>query len=255
MMKTLPTLSLLFVLTMAISETRATSMCITHAGDAERELENSMSSFRSSFSRGSDGMEIDIRHTRDGVAIVMHDGTLAKVGRSKEGKSCPLDQKISSLHSELIRSECELSNGENIPTLKEVFEQFSDKSSNLLLDIKDKPSTVTVRLVNQYAKSSPLKIVALVKIASDLLPPFTLRARFRVPTLLTNSGFTPVLNMVYDGVDVANISDSQIKRLLKRHKLISLYNANDEEALKRAVALKVPLITTDNLEECLRQKD
>jgi hypothetical protein len=51
----------------------------------------------------------------------------------------------------------------------------------------------------------------------------------------------------YDGVDVASISDGAIKRLHRRKKEISLYDANDYNSLARGFRLGVEFITTDSL--------
>ena len=53
---------------------------LAHRGDHAREPENSLAAFEAAIARpGCDGVELDVRASADGVAIVLHDPTLARV--------------------------------------------------------------------------------------------------------------------------------------------------------------------------------
>ena len=53
---------------------------LAHRGDHTRAPENSLAAFEAARARpGCDGVELDVRASADGVAIVLHDATLARV--------------------------------------------------------------------------------------------------------------------------------------------------------------------------------
>ncbi|MEP7346625.1 MAG: glycerophosphodiester phosphodiesterase family protein [Gemmatimonadaceae bacterium] len=51
-------------------------LVVAHRGNSARAPENTMEAFQQSASLGVDGMEFDVRLTRDGRAIAMHDATV-----------------------------------------------------------------------------------------------------------------------------------------------------------------------------------
>ncbi|MET8328529.1 glycerophosphodiester phosphodiesterase [Streptomyces sp. NPDC005181] len=58
----------------------ATSVtAVAHRGDPYRVRENTLPSIRSAIERGADAVEIDVRVTRDGVPVLLHDSTLERL--------------------------------------------------------------------------------------------------------------------------------------------------------------------------------
>jgi glycerophosphoryl diester phosphodiesterase len=141
---------LIVALLLAQSAPALATLCIAHRGFSGRYFENSLESIRGALDIGAHGVEIDIFHTRDGVAILAHDQTLKKIARSQEKMNCPLDTPISSLTLEQIHNHCELNNGEPIPTLKQAFEIMETSPDTLFfLDLKDQPRADLFNLVAQ----------------------------------------------------------------------------------------------------------
>ncbi|WP_406455371.1 glycerophosphodiester phosphodiesterase [Streptomyces sp. NBC_00876] len=86
----------------------ATSVtAVAHRGDPYRVRENTLPSIRSALERGADAVEIDVRVTRDGVPVLLHDATLERLW----GHDLRLDRLT---HQELT----ELTGG-GVPTLRE----------------------------------------------------------------------------------------------------------------------------------------
>ncbi|MFF8034332.1 MULTISPECIES: glycerophosphodiester phosphodiesterase [unclassified Streptomyces] len=52
---------------------------VAHRGDPYRLRENTLASLRSALRRGADAVEIDVRLTRDGVPVLLHDDTLKRL--------------------------------------------------------------------------------------------------------------------------------------------------------------------------------
>jgi glycerophosphoryl diester phosphodiesterase len=52
---------------------------VGHRGDPYQARENTLASFRAAIAAGSDAVELDVRTTRDGVPVVLHDRTLRRL--------------------------------------------------------------------------------------------------------------------------------------------------------------------------------
>ncbi|MFD9354321.1 glycerophosphodiester phosphodiesterase [Streptomyces sp. NPDC060031] len=56
-----------------------TLTAVGHRGDPYRVRENTLASIRSAYARGADAVEIDVRLTRDGAPVLLHDETLQRL--------------------------------------------------------------------------------------------------------------------------------------------------------------------------------
>ncbi|WP_330337529.1 glycerophosphodiester phosphodiesterase [Streptomyces sp. NBC_00557] len=56
-----------------------TVTAVAHRGDPYRLRENTLASLRSALVRGADVVEVDVRLTRDGVPVLLHDDTLERL--------------------------------------------------------------------------------------------------------------------------------------------------------------------------------
>jgi glycerophosphoryl diester phosphodiesterase len=56
-----------------------TVTAVAHRGDPYRLRENTLASLRSALGRGADVVEVDVRLTRDGVPVLLHDDTLERL--------------------------------------------------------------------------------------------------------------------------------------------------------------------------------
>ncbi|WP_367045241.1 glycerophosphodiester phosphodiesterase [Streptomyces sp. Je 1-332] len=84
-----------------------TVTAVAHRGDPYRVRENTLPSLRSAFDRGADAVEIDVRLSRDGVPVLLHDATLKRLWE--------LDRPLSALSADEVRG---LTEG-GVPTLEE----------------------------------------------------------------------------------------------------------------------------------------
>jgi glycerophosphoryl diester phosphodiesterase len=100
---------------------------VGHRGLSVRLPENTLSAFRAALEAGAGGLELDVRVTRDGHPVVMHDAT---VDRTTDGFGA-----VAGMTLEAVRGLRAGQPGEKVPTLREVFEEFPSAAVNL--DIKD----------------------------------------------------------------------------------------------------------------------
>lgn len=84
-----------------------TVTAVAHRGDPYRVRENTLPSLRSAFERGADAVEIDVRLSRDGVPVLLHDASLKRLWE--------LDRPLSVLSAHEVRGLFEGS----VPTLED----------------------------------------------------------------------------------------------------------------------------------------
>ncbi|NUP73073.1 MAG: inositol monophosphatase [Sinomonas sp.] len=106
---------------------RTAPQVTAHRGDVERHRENTLAAVRSAIDAGADFVEIDVRVTRDGHAVLLHDPTLERLWG--------LDCHISGLDWAEVAS---LGEGEErIPLLAEALALVAGTPSALLVDVAD----------------------------------------------------------------------------------------------------------------------
>ncbi|PPS87734.1 glycerophosphodiester phosphodiesterase [Streptomyces sp. MH60] len=106
---------------------------VAHRGDPYRHRENTIDSLRSALDRGADAVETDVRLTRDGVPVLLHDETLKRLWRH--------DRPLRSLSAEEVRG---LTAG-RVPTLAEALAATGD--GRLMLDLPGAPGERAVRRI------------------------------------------------------------------------------------------------------------
>ncbi|MFJ3225206.1 glycerophosphodiester phosphodiesterase [Streptomyces sp. NPDC086783] len=98
-----------------------TVTAVAHRGDPYRVRENTLDSLRSALRRGADAVEIDVRLTRDGVPVLLHDETLERLWEH--------DRPLLSLSSDEVRG---LTAG-GVPTLVDALAATGD--GRLMIDL------------------------------------------------------------------------------------------------------------------------
>lgn len=106
--------------------------------------ENTLSAYRQAIKHGAEVIEIDLRGTKDGEVVILHDETLE---RTTNGKGRVTDHTLAELKA------LDAGAGERIPTYEEVLQLISGTGVKLLLDIKESPALdkrKVVRLTEKY---------------------------------------------------------------------------------------------------------
>ena len=63
--------------------TRPLPLIIAHRGDQSNAPENTLPAFQRAYESGADGIELDVRLTRDGQLVVFHDRGLKRIGKRR----------------------------------------------------------------------------------------------------------------------------------------------------------------------------
>ncbi|MFF9770993.1 glycerophosphodiester phosphodiesterase [Streptomyces sp. NPDC014636] len=98
-----------------------TVTAVAHRGDPYRFRENTLGSLRSALDQGADAVEIDVRLTRDGVPVLLHDETLQRLWE--------VGRPLGTLSAEELRG---LTAG-GVPTLAEALAATGD--SRVMVDL------------------------------------------------------------------------------------------------------------------------
>src|ERR1044071_2487552 len=111
-----------------------TPLIIGHRGASAVAPENTMAAFREAIAVGADGIEVDVRLARDGVPVVIHDGTLRRTGG--------LAQRVADLTwSEIAKVDvgswfAQSFANETVSSLEELFRLFKSNDLTLYLEMK-----------------------------------------------------------------------------------------------------------------------
>ena len=100
---------------------------IGHRAARAYEPENTLRSFKKALELGVDAVELDVRRTKDGEIVVIHD---AEVDRTTDGKGLVSELTLKEI-KQLVTEK-----GEKIPTLDEAL-NFLDKKVTILIELKE----------------------------------------------------------------------------------------------------------------------
>ncbi len=228
---------------------------IGHRGAKAVAPENTMASFRRAYQQGASWIETDVKLTRDGVAILMHDDVLDRTTNGK-GEVKQLDwNDIQSLDAgSWFNPEFA---GEKIPRLADLLPFVLDHGLHINLEIKP-----------CLGRSQATAMVTLIETAKvwprDAPPP--LISSFDIDSLIVASQLHPewprgflfeewpenlaaTIQMAQPstlGVDDKILTPERINILKKTGLPLLVYTVNDPLRMKELLALGVAAVFSDN---------
>ena len=120
---------------------KTTFIVIAHRGASAYAPENTLTAFRKALEMHADAIEFDLRRSRDGVPVVIHDDNLKRVAG--------VDKKVSDLTVEELKK-IKVFGSETIPTFEDVLREFANKIP-MFIEIKDEGIEETVvNLMRNY---------------------------------------------------------------------------------------------------------
>lgn len=99
-------------------------MVVSHRGDWRNAPENSIQAFQNCIDMGVDMVELDLKKTKDGVLVLMHD---KKIDRTMNGKGFPENYTLDSLKMLRLKNGVGCKTRHQIPTFREVMELCKGK--------------------------------------------------------------------------------------------------------------------------------
>lgn len=229
----------------------AGARCVAHRGNNVAELENSWASIRSAEALGADGIEFDVHHTSDGVGLLVHDTTLARVA---EGGACPLDVELHTLTADAVRSSCQLRNGEEIPLLSDVLAEAESWRATLFVELKDIPSEATLALLETHRErmGDRLRVISFDKDALEPCESIADLSLYKLAVAVVAPGVRKKLADRWEGWDLMMVRKRRVKRVVKHGGEVAVWTVNSPKRLARMARRGVHWITTDDPQTCLQ---
>jgi glycerophosphoryl diester phosphodiesterase len=202
---------------------------IGHRGARAYEPENTIRSFSYALTLGVDAIELDVRKTKDGQLVVMHDGDLDKTTNGKG--------EVSELSLEEIKKYV-TEKDEHIPTLGEALDFIGDRVK-VFVELKE--AGLEEAVLGLVTKRGMVGSVVVI----SFLEPVLRRIRELNPDIATGLVYVRHKNPVQAALD------------LKAQYLLSLYHFTHTANIKKAheAGLKVIVWTVNTKEEVEEYKN
>jgi glycerophosphoryl diester phosphodiesterase len=237
-------------------------LIIGHRGASAVAPENTMAAFREALAVGADGVEFDVRLTRDGVPVVIHDSTLRRTGG--------LPDRVADLTWAEI-SKVDVGSwfagkfaNETVPSLAELFKLFQSNNSTLYLEMKpDSPAEyrslaeACVKAVDEHSLKPRVVIecfqLPALKILREIDPDIKTVALFEPsfanPSVLSDQR---IINQAMDIGAAALALHHRLARgsLVQKAKAarlhVAVWTVDDPAWIERARAIGIDALITNN---------
>lgn len=122
-------------------ELKPNPLILGHRGASAIAPENTLAAFSRALHDGADGIEFDVRLSRDQVAVVIHDATLKRTGLIDRAVGDMTAKQLGEIDvgrwfAGVKRTGAQSFAGEKLPTLAQVFELFSTNPGVLYVEMK-----------------------------------------------------------------------------------------------------------------------
>ncbi|HLU68716.1 MAG TPA: glycerophosphodiester phosphodiesterase [Kofleriaceae bacterium] len=224
-----------------------TPLVFGHRGASARALENTLPALAAAVEDGADGVELDVRLSRDGEVVVFHDEDLARLAGRPE--------RVADLDAAAL-SAVELRGGQRIPTLRQALEVTAPLVVNI--EIKPPPrrrlreTVARVRAVVERAAARERVIVS----SFDLAVVALIRATTALPTgLLLHAGqvrplreawLAPLLRPHAVHPEKVLVTRDSMARWRRRGYQVNTWTADEPDEIRRLAALGVTSIITND---------
>lgn len=204
----------------------------------------------------ADGVEFDVRHTKDGYPILMHDKRMKRTVVSKEGKNCALKEKVNKLTLSEVLENCQLKNGEEIPLLEDILADLEPHDLYVFIELKDRPTDKTFEIIERYMASSPNRVRVIsfkykfIKLIHKLFDPSGFWSEIKTMWITKVFGWTRRSN----GADVNHLFRFNLWLQRLRGKETAVWTVDKEKSLRKLLKANIDFITTNKPELCLDLK-
>ena len=245
----------------------ANPLILGHRGASAVAPENTVAAFKRALRDGADGIEFDVRLSRDHVPVVIHDATLNRTGL--------LDRLVCELTAKELgevdvgrwfaeRTQTGTQSFEKLPTLAQVFELFNANSAVLYIEMKcnaREASALATAIVHGIEEFRLTNRVVVESFSFDAIAAVkNINARIRTAALFEPRISRPISTVrrrrmvdlaLYVGADEIAFHHSLVNRRLteraKREGLeIVVWTVDDPRWIARARALGIKALITND---------
>ena len=246
-------------------------LIIGHRGVSGVAPENTIAAFREALTVGADGIEFDVRLTRDGIPVVIHDSTLRRTGR--------LPHRVADLTWAEIRK-VDVGSwfsaafvNEMVPSLAELFTLFQSNNSTLYLEMKCDAASeqralaeACVRAINEHSLKDRVIVecfqLPALKILKDIDPEIKTVALFE--PAFTNPGVLSDQRIINQARDVGAAALALHHRLARESLVrkakdlglhVAVWTVDDPAWIERARATGIDALISNDPAKMLRVRD
>jgi len=226
----------------------ARPLIIGHRGAAGLALENTIPAFQLALHLGVDALECDVQLTSDGLLLVFHDDTLARL-TGLRGRVADYS------HDELLRS-ARVRQTEPLPLLEEVFSLFSADQAGIFVEIKD-PAVAPAFIELASRISFPRRVL----VGSFSLPAVQELAASRIwPVIQLAKKLSSLESQLVDGISAVGLgggvpSRDAVQKLHQSGVAVWIWTINRRGQMKAAFSAGVDGIITDRPDLALQLRD
>ncbi|MGB2694526.1 MAG: glycerophosphodiester phosphodiesterase family protein [Dehalococcoidia bacterium] len=214
-----------------------------HAACKGHAPENTLAGVRAALDLGADAMEIDVRLTRDGMPVLLHDST---VDRTTDGEG-----RLDEFSLRQMRR-LDAGDAERIPTLREVLDAVA---GNMLVVLEIKAADIEEPVLNAVRRAKALDWCVVHSFRPNVVERIR-RLEPRMPCSLLTGGenvvdwgqlFSFALSLNAQGVAIHHeaITEELARAAHLRELRVSCWTANKRDDVRRLAACGVDAITTD----------
>lgn len=225
-----------------------TATVTAHRGDSRNAPENTLSAFELAIENQADVIELDVRQTRDGKIIVMHDESLER--------TIGVDKRVGDLtYEELLQYDAgimfsEEFAGEKIPTLEEAILCIDGRAD---MNIELKPSGTdqnleecVAEIVKAYDLYDHCVVTSLDYNAIRRIKQYDEEITTVYVMSVAAGNFYNLEYADAFSIKYSYITTDMVKQAHKRGKGIYAWTVNSEEKIKDMMMMGVDSIITDN---------
>jgi glycerophosphoryl diester phosphodiesterase len=227
-------------------------LIFAHRGVQSTHPENTMIAFQEAANIGADGIELDVQLSKDGEIIVIHDETLE---RTTTGNGAVLEHTLLELKNVDAGKKFHHSfKGEQIPTLREVFQWATTNTLLLNVELKndviryEKLEEKVISLISEFNLEKRVILSSFnhdsIALLSDLRPDLehALLYEYEGQEIAENiqargaSGFHP---------DFKWLTKEMVREIHNAGYLVRPYTVNNMDDVERMIKYGVDVIITD----------
>jgi len=241
-----------------------------HRGASARAPENTLEAFRLAVEAGAGGLELDVRTTRDGEVVVIHDAT---VDRTTDGSGPVAGMTLGEIQR--LDAGCRFSpdggrtfpyrrQGVRIPTLAEVYQEFPDARVNADIKEAQQEAEEAVLRVIERAGAEGRTLVASTdhpvlrrfrRVSGGIVSTGASRREIAAFYLLSRLRLESVARPVYDALQVpvehrgiTLVTPRLLAAAHARCVRVDVWTINDPAEMRRLLDLGADVVMTDRPE-------
>jgi glycerophosphoryl diester phosphodiesterase len=213
-----------------------TPKIFAHRGASAQAPMNTLPAFELAATLGADGIELDVRKTKDGAIVVIHDNT---VDATTNGTGRVADLTLAEIQA------LNAGKGARVPTLSEVFTAVGERFACINVEIKEIGIEAdTIACIKEHQMADIVLIssfeVAVLHECKRLCPEIPVAYLFAQPETMPEADNWEIIHPYYLWANTEHLA-----RWQEAGKTINVWTVNAPEDIRNMIALGVDGIITD----------